>query len=190
MNEKMNYPAKWLQYLLYVQIAALAISLIGYIPLVGSVTRWLTFALNIATAYLLFRLADVNPRYKTAAIFCAASLILGLMDGTVAVLAVSVCSIIAEYQEYHGHGELLEQRDPRLAGKWNFLFWLQLIVTLILSVLTSIVTVILTLLIGFGTAVTTAITTVVISILSFALRLLYLAYLHRTVKRLENEFVM
>lgn len=190
MNEKMNYPAKWLQYLLYVQIAAMAFGLIGNIPLVGSITRWITAALNIAVMYLLYQLVGVNGRYKTAVVCSAVALVASLIGGTGLVLVASVAGMIASYQEYHAHGELLEQRNPKLAGKWNFLFWLELVVTIILSFLTSIVTMVITLLIGLGTAITTAITTVVIALLSYALRIVYLVYLHRTVKALENEFVV
>ena len=190
MNEKMNYPAKWLQYLLYVQIAAIAVSLFSNIPILGGMTRWVSRILNLVVIYLLFQLAGSNDRYKKSVIFSVASLVLLFIDGSFLTLVGLVCSIIASYQEYHAHGELVENRDPKLAGKWNFLFWLEMLASLATALLTSTVTVVLSLLGGLETALGNLLTTGAISILSFALQIVYLVYLHRTVKALENEFIV
>jgi hypothetical protein len=186
----MNYPAKWLQHLLYVQIAAVAVSLFSGIPILGGMTRWVGRILTLGTVYLLSQLGGINGRYQKAAIFSAISLVAVFIEGSFLTLVGLVCSIIASYQEYHAHGELLEDQDPKLAGKWNFLFWLEMLASLALGLLTSTVTVILSLLGGLETALGTLLTTGAISILSFILQIVYLVYLHRTVKRLENEFVM
>lgn len=190
MNESINYPAKWLQYLLYVKIAAIAVSIFGVIPLIGTLATWIGRILTAVTLYLLFQLVGINNRYQKAAIFSAVTLVCGLLDGMAATGIALVCDIIASYQEYHGHGELVENRDPKLAGKWNFLFWLEMLASLALGLLTSTVAVVLALIGGLETALTATLTTAAVSLLSYALRIVYLVYLHRTVKALENEFVM
>lgn len=190
MNEKVFSPAKWLQYLLYVGIAAEVNNLIGYIPLLSGLTRWVGIAVSAASVYLLFRLRDVNPRYLKAAVFSAVAWV-GIRIGfTPLTLVGLVCSIIAQYQEYHGHSELVEDRDAKLAGRWNSLFWAQFAVSLILGLVVSLFGMVLVMLSGSDTELTTAVTSILTVVLSLVMKVLYLVYLHRTVKLLETEFVV
>ena len=190
MNERMNDPAKWLKYLLYFAIAALVNSVISYIPLVGKLSGWLGIAISAATAYLLFRLKDTGKRYRTAALFAAISLVAGLFSGTIPVLIVLVCSIVSEYQEYHGHGELVADRDARLANKWNGLFWLSLVMSLIVGAAAGLLGAILLIVTGVESELPNTIGSVLSAVIALAVRGLYVVYLHRTVKLLENEIVM
>ena len=190
MNENRNDTVQWLQYLLYAGIASAVHSLLANLSLLGSMSRWVGLAISAAAIYLLFRLADANPRYRNAAIFSAVSLVCAQIGGTILILACSVCGTVAQYQEYHAHGEMIEERNPKLAGKWHSLFWAQFVVGLLLSVLVSLTAAILAVIAGLETMALTAITTVVVSIISVILKVLYLVYLDRTVKTLQSEFVM
>jgi hypothetical protein len=104
-------------------------------------------------------------------------------------LAGSVCGIVAQYQEYHAHGELIEQRDPKLADQWNTLFGLEIALTFVGILLTGLVVGILAAVTNMSEAVITPIVTIFIAVLAAALRVLYLSYLKRTIALLENGIV-
>lgn len=188
MNENTYSPAKWLQYLLYAGIAAALNTILGF--LLGDLSVWLGIAISGAAVYLLFRLVEANERYQKAAIFAIVALVAALFNNTLLSLVGSVCSIVAEYQEYHAHSELIGERDPKLAGKWRTLFWLQFIVGLVLGLLLSFVSVILVMISGLETAAATAVLAMVLAVVTLILQVLYLVYLNRTIKLLENEVVM
>lgn len=190
MHENRNSPAEWLRYLLYVAIAPLVVSLISNIPLLSPVAGILSIVISIATIYLLYRLSGTNPRYRMAAILYGIALIAGRIGGGILTLAGSVLSILAEYQEYNGHGELVADKDPKLAGNWSSLFWMQFTVSLGLGLVVSTILVIVALATGEEPTALNTVTTVGIYITSLLLKVLYLVYLHRTVKLLEHEFVM
>ena len=188
MNENANSPAMWLRYLLYAGIAAMANSLLGlFLP--GKLSTWIGLAVSAATVYLLYRLISENARYKTAALCSGATLIIGVLNITVLGLAASILAIVAQYQEYHAHGELIAEKDSRLADKWGSLFWLQFGVELIVILLTAVFVGVLVAASGMDAAVVTAMVTVVAAILSVVLKVLYLSYLKRTIALLENEVV-
>lgn len=189
MNENRNDTTKWLQYLLYVGIASLVNSLLGIFGL-GGLSRWIGLVVNGATIYLLFMLAGSNPRYKTAAIFFAVALVSGLISNVILGLVGSICGIVGQYQEYHAHGELIEARDPKLADKWHSLFWLKFGLTVITVLLTSVVVASLVMAADMDEAVVTVMTTVIVAALGIGLIALYLSYLSRTIKLLENEIVV
>lgn len=186
MNEKVNNPVKWLQYLLYVGIASLVNSLLGIFGLSG-LTRWIGLAVSGATAYLLFMSAGSNPRYKTAAIFYAVALGSNLISNVIVGLAGSVCGIVAQYQEYHAHGELIGEQDPKLADQWGTLFGLEIAVTFVGILLTGLIVGVLAAAVNMSEAMITPIATAIVAIMAVALRVLYLSYLNRTIKLLENE---
>jgi hypothetical protein len=171
-----------------VSIAALVNSLLGICGL-ESLSRWIGLAISAATVYLLFMLAGSNSRYKTAAIFYAVALAGGLIGNAIVSLAGSVCGIVAQYQEYHAHGELIEQRDPKLADQWNTLFGLEIALTFVGILLTGLVVGILAAVTNMSEAVITPIVTIFIAVLAAALRVLYLSYLKRTIALLENGIV-
>ena len=186
MKDNLNSPVRWLKYLLYVGIAAMANSLLGlFLP--GKLSTWIGYAISAATIYLLFRLISDNVRYKTAALFGAGGLICRLLGLQALTLAASICAIVAQYQEYNAHGGLIADRDPKLAGKWSSLFWLQFAVELIGGVLITMVVTVLAAAGGLDATAMLAMATVAIAFISLILKVLYLVYLNRTVKLLEEE---
>ena len=190
MNENRTETTKWLRYLMYVGIAALVNIILVNIPSISRLTGWISLAISAATVYLLFMLAGNNPRYKTAAIFCAVALVGGLIPITIVSLACSVCGIVAQYQEYHAHSELIEAQDPKLAGQWNTLFWLEFAVSIIAVLLSSVIVTALVMAAGMEEAAVTAIVVAIVAAVTLLMKLLYLSYLNRTIRLLENEIVV
>lgn len=189
MNENVNSPVQWLKYLLYAGIAALVNSFVG-IFLPGKLSTWIGYAISAACVYLFFRLIVSNARYKTAMIFSGAALIINLLGIQALSLAGSICALVGQYQEYHAHGELIQERDPRLAKKWGSLFWFQFAMSVIVVLLTGVLVGVLVAAGGLDAAVVTALATIVAAVLTLVLKVLYLVYLNRTVKLLETEFVV
>lgn len=192
MNETVNSPAKWLRYLLYVSIAALVNVVLANIPFVSGLSSWVSLAIDVATMYLLFRLKDSNARYQTAAILFAIPLVAGLLnllDVTILTLVGSICGLVAEYQEYKAHGELVEERDSKLASQWGGLFWMGFVVAILTTLVGTVISVFLAAygmdMDGIAVMITVAVTAV-----GLLLKVLYLSYLNRTIKLVENETVI
>jgi hypothetical protein len=187
MNENRTETTKWLQYLLYVGIAALVNTILVNIPIISGLTGWISLAISAATAFLLFKLTESNPRYKTAAVCYTVALIGGLIPIVIVSLACSVCSIVAQYQEYHAHGELIEEKDPKLADQWNSLFWLEFAVIIIATLLSTVLVTALVMAAGMEEAAVTAIVVAVVAAVTLLMKLLYLSYLNRTIKLVGTE---
>jgi hypothetical protein len=188
MNENSN-TVKWLRYLMYVGIAATVIALLS-IFLPNGLTRWIGLAVSGVTAYLLFMLTGSNARYKKSAIFYGVSLGITVLGIQLLGLVGDICAIVAQYQEYHAHGELIEEQDPTLAGKWGSLFWLQVALSVIVALLGAVIATALIMAANLEEAVVTLIITVIVAVLTLALKALYLSYLNRTIKLLEKEIVV
>ncbi len=186
--------AKWLKYLFYIHIVSVAISLISLLPIVDNWIVWISRAVALATVVCLFQLASAHKRYQKAAFFRAGMLSISLFHAffsgrTFLILVSSVFSIIAVYQEYNGHGELVQDLDPGLSRKWKKLFTWQVLCSILVSLLTVTVSVILALLLNSGTNAPTAAATVVQVVaegMSLALEAVYLIYLNRTIHLIQT----
>lgn len=103
----------------------------------------------MAAMYIcMLKLAPANERYRKAGIFRGAILACSLITTFLFAsrflpLAASVCSMIAVYQEFHGHAELLENKNARLSQKWRSLFLWEIIAGLVLSVVSTFAVMIL-----------------------------------------------
>ena len=149
MNENMEFRSdlliKWLRVLVYIAIMRIVNSLIGILSIIpASVTTWISRGIMVAMVVCMFRLAPMNERYQKAGILRAVWL--GCMIASlvflpsILILTASILSIIAVYQEYIGHSEVVADKDARLSRNWHSLFnW-------------SIVTAVF---VGFGSAAAT-----------------------------------
>ena len=139
MNENRIDFVKWLRVLIYIAIARIINTLVGipaFIP--TALTAWISRILMAGMIFAMFKLAPANDRYKKTGIQLAIVLILTiatelLNTGAVLTLIAGILSIVAEYQEYHGHSELIEEKDHQLSGKWTSLFMWSIGVGLILG---------------------------------------------------------
>jgi len=187
MNEQNS--VKWLRYLLYVGIAA-TINYLLTTVLSPAVHSLLGYLLTAAALYLMFRLTPSNGRYQKAILFTGVSLIISALNLRMVALAGSLCAILGQYQEYTAHGELIQARDPQLAGKWGRLFWFQMAVELIGSGLIILIATVMT---AGGSVESTpiaAIATVAAAFIAMILKIVYLVYLKRTIQALETEVVV
>ena len=163
MNEHTN-TTKWLQYLYYVALVSLIVTVLGIIGLSG-LTRWIGLAINAATIYLLLQLTGANPRYKTSAIFYVVALAAGFINSALLGLVGSICGLVAQYQEYHAHGELIEEKDPKLADKWNSLFGLELALTFVGILLMGLLAGLLVAVTNMSEATVVPIITIIVAVL-------------------------
>lgn len=115
---------KWMQYLFYVQCAALGLTLIAKLPFIGSWFSWVIRLSTIATIFMLYKLSPLNERYRKSAIFMVVAMLTTIFLKGLGVLAIvgMICSLIATYQEYMGHSELIKEADAKLSKNWNSLF--------------------------------------------------------------------
>lgn len=115
---------KWTQYLFYVQCALLVVALITKLPFVGSWFNWGLRIISIATIFILYKLSPLNSRYLKSAIFMIVTLLTTIFLKGLGLLAIvgMICSIIATYQEYTGHSEMMAEVDEKLSKNWRSLF--------------------------------------------------------------------
>lgn len=179
---------KWLRFLLYIQLAGIVLAICNLIPGINRLTTWLSYLLNAGMVCALLMLSPACIRYRKSAIcrvINLSSLILAVIIknlgllGAIITLAGSVCGIIASYQEYHGHGEMVSQADQKLERQWGSLFIWQMIVGVLLGVGTTAGVVVSTI---SGGAVSVDAVVAVVALPSIALQVVYLIYLNRTLK--------
>lgn len=186
MNENRIDLAKWIQILIYIAIAGLINVLIGipaFVPAV--VTTCVSRILLVAMVFAMFQLAPANERYKKAAIQRAIVLVLSVVtdilhSGAVLTLIAGTLSIVADYQEYHGHSELIEEKDHQLSGKWKSLFMWSIIVGLILG-FTSTAAGILVVMADMDTTKATILIAAILAIPQYIIEILYILYLKKMV---------
>jgi len=139
MNENRIDLVKWIRVLIYITIARIVNTVVGipaFIP--TALTAWISRILMAGMVFAMFKLSPANDRYKKTGIQLAIVLVLTiatelLNTGTVLTLIAGILSIVAQYQEYHGHSELIEEKDHQLSGKWTSLFMWSIVVGLILG---------------------------------------------------------
>lgn len=194
MNEHTHLLKKWLRVLFYVHIGSLVITAINAVSDLDTITIWVGRVLSAALIWAMFQMREANPRYRGAAVAYTLVLVCGLATAflsinTVSVLvtlAASVCSLVASYQEYHAHSEVVEEQDEKLSKQWSHLFWVEILVGLGISLLSTVATLVLVSA-EMDSATITTIIFAVTSIINLLLGLLYLLYMNRTLKLLETR---
>ena len=200
MEEVMNLEAqpshipllrKWLRILLYLQLAAVILAIPNLIPNIGSWVTWIGYGMNALLVYVLLRVSPACGRYRKSAvlkvIYLGTVILVMLMPslgliGSLLTLAGSVCGIIASYQEYHGHAEVVTALDEKLAGKWSGLFIWQLVVGILVGLATSAGVIVSML---SGGSISVELVAVIVSLPALVLQVVYLVYMKRTVRLLQ-----
>ena len=181
-------PAKWLRLLFYVSLASFLKSLLAYLPFIrfpGLISQIIT----LCKILCLFCLVPHALRFRKAAIFRAITLVCALLGSLPLVAAGTVFSIVAAYQEYHAHAELIAEKDTVLARRWCNLFHWDWSITLLISLISSIVTVILMYPNPRADAShISAITNSLLTLFSRVLDLVYLLYLKKTIQHFQKAF--
>ena len=124
MDENINF-AKirvWLPVLMYCAFASIINSIITYFPFIpASLTTWISRCIMLAVTICMFQLVPVHDRYQKAGIFRAIMLACNLITAFIAgsmilTLTASIVSIIAVYQEYSTHAEVITEKDSKLSS--------------------------------------------------------------------------
>ncbi|MBQ3193584.1 MAG: hypothetical protein IJB59_08470 [Oscillospiraceae bacterium] len=127
--------SKWLHIMILAQIVSLITPVFGLFRSLDGISGWITRAISAAVLISLYQLSAANPRYRKAAHFYLAGFIGGIIQAflgtTLLTTAAGICGIVATYQEYTAHAELLVVKDTYLADKWNSLFYWEIAVGLI-----------------------------------------------------------
>lgn len=178
--------AKWLRVLMYIAIAGLVNTFIGIPSFVPSViTSWISRILMAVMVFSMFKLAPANDRYKKAGIQRAIVLALTiatdlLHTGAILTLIAGTLAIVADYQEYHGHSELVEEKDHRLSGKWTSLFMWSIVVGLLLG-FTSTAAGVFAAMAGMDTMKATIMIAAILAIPQYVIEIIYILYLKKMI---------
>ena len=198
MNENMENRyellVKWLRALMYITIVSLVNSIINFLPFVpAAFTTWISRGIMVGVVICMFQLAPANERYRKAGIMRAIMLVCTLITSfvyasSILSLAASILSIIAVYQEYNAHSEMIADKDPKLSGKWHSLFTWGLIAGILVG-FGSTVTVLVLAMMQSDVVRLTAIIVGILSIPQMILDLVYMLYIKRMISIIENSEV-
>ena len=194
MNENRIDFTKWLRVLIYIAIARIVNTVVGipaFIP--TALTAWISRILMAGMVLAMFKLAPANDRYKKTGIQLAIVLILTiatelLNTGAVLTLIAGILSIVAEYQEYHGHSELIEEKDHQLSGKWISLFMWSIVIGLILG-FASTAAGVLAAVAGVDTETAALVIAAVMMIPEYIIVIFYILYLKKMIALFEEDKV-
>lgn len=184
--------AKWLRVIMYVAIATLVNTLVGGLPFIpDGFTAWISRGITVVMVVSMIKLAPTNDRYKKAGILRAVMLVFAIAMEVfdipaMLILAVSILSIVADYQEYHGHSDLIEDRDHKLSGKWTSLFMWSILSGVIVG-FTSTAAVMLVALAEMDTMKATTVVAAILSIPQYIIEILYILYLKKMVTLFQVE---
>ena len=194
MNENRIDLAKWLRILIYIAIARIINTLVGipaFIP--TAFTAWISRILMAGMVFAMFKLSPSNDRYKKTGIQLAVVLVLTIATelfntGAVLTLIAGILSIVAEYQEYHGHSELIEEKDHQLSRKWTSLFMWSIVVGLVLG-FASTAAGVFAALAGVDTEKVAVMIAVALMIPEYIIDIFYILYLKKMISLFEEDKV-
>lgn len=177
--------SKRLGILFWIYVASMALSLLGVLPAMAEMMPWLGAGMRIASAIVLFSLAQAGGRYRLAGILggiaAAGNLLLTLIGsaGGVLATALNICALVGLYNEYKGHAELIQAQEDTLARRWTKLFVWNIVLSLV-SMLLAINVSVLGVAAGMSVGTMTMLGVAMAAIPAMVVDVLYLVYLNRT----------
>lgn len=210
MEDRRDVLVKWLRILLYLNVASLALSLLGFLPIKRDWITWPSRALTAGVIYSMLCMGMFHSRYKTAAIFRAVQFSITLITSlvfiallkwgvktdnfewqrpynTISAITGSVALVlgwIGTYQLYHAHADVVAEKSPMLEKKWRSFFWVSLGIGLATSAASYLLALAYDSLIGNSGVV---LSTIVNNLPTKIITLICVIYLHRTIGALEEE---
>ena len=131
---------RWLSVLFYAEIATLVMLAVAMIPALDGISGWIGRIVQAAVLVALYQLSLVHERYTKAFLYFAIAFVGSLFQvyaGSNPLTTIaSICGLVATYQEYHAHSEILSMKDTYLADKWVSLFFWEMAVGILGSVAT------------------------------------------------------
>ena len=185
---------KWMKILFYIHCVSLVAYLIGLLPLIGSLFGWVAPVVTVISIFCLYSLAPVNERYKKAAILSAVAFVLsvimkfsgiGFIIGLIFIVCM-VCNLVAMYQEYGGHSDVLVTIDNKLSKNWHTLFNWQVFGSIVVAIIGAPVIIVAAVAFLLDANVISILTTVLISCFDIILDVFYLVFLKRTFDACER----
>ncbi len=177
---------QWLKILLLVRAGSLVLGLLANIPgvpLAATLVPWAQRLMTLAVVLSLFGMTGYGERYRKAAIFYAISLVdvvvTSLGVGGLVGLAVSICAIIASYQELNAHSELVAPMDQDLSRKWHSLFYWELVVGITSSFVT-IAGVVASVMGGMEEGLIVRIFVAILTVVNAVMGLIYILFMKKT----------
>ena len=132
--------ARWLSVMFYAEIALLVMLVVAMIPSLQGISGWIGRIAQAAVMVALYQLSGVHGRYWKAFLYFSIAFVGGLFQTiagtTLLTTAASICGLVATYQEYHAHSEVVNAVDYTLANKWVSLFYWEIVVGLVGSFIT------------------------------------------------------
>lgn len=181
---------KWIKNLFYVQCATLVAGIITDLPFLDGIMFWINTMLACVTLFVFYKLAPVKDRYRKAAIFMTITLAINLISkfSNVGFLTFigSVFSLIALYQEYSAHSDMMDGVDAKLARKWHTLFNWQIIGAILLGFLETVLLVVLVVAFSLDANVVAGLLLVIVEGFDIIIKIFYLMYLKRMLAAYEN----
>lgn len=147
----------------------------------------------VAMIVCMFQLAPVSERYKKAGIMrvimLACTLVTAFMfTSSILILVASTLSIIAVYQEYNAHSEVMADKDVTLSGKWHRLFGWSILAAVLLA-FGSTVTAMIFSFMEMDAVRLTAIIVGILSVPQTILDIVYIVYINRMIHIFGNSEV-
>ena len=181
MDNQREFFVKWMKYLFVIQAVTGVELVLSVIPALNAIAPWVNRGQLIATMVVLFHLMPLNERYKKALILRGVGVVLALFTSVpVLVIAAVICSMIYSYQEYHGHAEMIEVMDEKLAKNWHRLFYWEIFSGLIAGLASGVIIAVGVVAFPVSTETLTSITLVISEGVSLLLCLVYMRFLKRT----------
>lgn len=183
--------SKRLGILFWIYVVSMALSLLGVLPAMAEMMPWLGAGMRIASAIVLFSLAQAGGRYRLAGILggiaAAGNLLLTLIGsaGGVLATALNICALVGLYNEYKGHAELIQEQEDTLARRWTKLFVWNIVLSLV-SMLLAINVSVLGAAAGMSAGTMTMLGVALTLIPAMVVDVLYLVYLNRTRHLVED----
>lgn len=175
--------AKWIRILFACQIVKILTATLNASAAIGNIAGWLSRIVTIAIIIALFNLSVVNERYRKAALFYGISvgggILLALLNKSVFVMVLSICSIVASYHELNAHSEITASKDAKLSARWHSLFYLDMFAGIMVGVL-SIIPMIIAAFAGVDTDLLISIFSIVLALINIVLEMLHVVYLKKT----------
>ena len=175
---------KWIKRLFYIHCVALVGYFIGLLPIIGSWFDWMNTIIVIATVYCLYKMSPVHERYRKAAMFSGIAIILTLITTISTIgffsLVGNILSLIALYQEFRAHSEVLLTIDHRLSKKWRTLFNWYIFGSIIVAILGTPVIVLAAVAFVLDENIISVLVAILVGGFEIIIRIFYLVYLKRT----------
>lgn len=177
----------WLRHLICAHAVNTATTLISMFTMGEGWFAWVKQAAALTVVICLFQLAPANKYYKNAAWYRVCMLAVGLIqamsdfDAALSPLS-TVLMLLATYEEYTAHRELVKDLDAGLSGKWHKLFIRQIIWNVVFLIIAIPLALLLTIFGFYGADVIGAAGMG----LPVVFTVVHIIYLKRAVRLLQN----